>query len=460
MKNKLKMLLYVLIIALILIVSFIGVYTSKTQFKDNVLPKYSLSSEFTGKRITYLKVDDSTVDVIKDKDGNVVDSIPEDANKDDYTTEKVPVNEEETLTSENYKKIKEILDSRLNQFGAEYYLVKADEQNGDVVIELEDNTTTDSLLQKLISKGDFSIVDSESKDLLLDRSNIEKASVVYGNNDDGSVVVYLRIKFDAEGTTKFAEITRNYVEEEEEETSEEEESNDHKHVSIIFNGETMLTTGFENEITNGELTLSMGTATTNNALYTHIANASTYSILLNSPELPLTYEVQTSEYIQSSINTNAIYFVIGVIGIICAIIIAYLIIKYKTNGLICSLGLVLEIAILLILVRYTSTIISFGTISALLVLIAFETYFIIKILNNIKTNETYENAASVTIKTYLDNLDVIIVFLIIAIVFTFMKQVAVYSIGMTLFYGIISIAITNLIFVRGMLLTKYSTKNN
>ena len=104
MKNKLKLLFYILIIVLISIIAFVGVYTSKTQFRDNALPKYSLSSEFTGKRITYLQVDDSTSDVIKDKDGNVVDSIPEDANKDDYTTEKVPVNSEEVLNSDNYQK--------------------------------------------------------------------------------------------------------------------------------------------------------------------------------------------------------------------------------------------------------------------------------------------------------------------------------------------------------------------
>ena len=128
--------------------------------------------------------------------------------------------------------------------------------------------------------------------------------------------------------------------------------------------------------------------------------------------------------------------------------------------MICSLGLILEVAILLILIRYTGTIISLGTMVAFLVLVLLETYLIIKMLNSIKANETYENTANVTIKTYLDVIDVIVVFLIIAIVFTFMKEVAVYSIGMTLFYGIISIAITNLVFIRGMLLAKYSMKNN
>ncbi len=461
MKNKLKLLFYILIIVLISIIAFVGVYTSKTQFRDNALPKYSLSSEFTGKRITYLQVDDSTSDVIKDKDGNVVDSIPEDANKDDYTTEKVPVNSEEVLNSDNYRKIKEILDNRLGQFGTEYYLVKVDDQTGDIVVELEENNSTDTLLQSAVQKGDFSIVDSETKEVLLDRSHIAKAAVVYGNNETGAVVVYLQITFDEEGKEKFAEITRNYVETEETEDSEDSESEeDHKHVSIIFSGTTMLTTGFESEITNGELTLSMGTATSNSALYQYISNASIYSVLLNNPEFPITYKVTTSEYINSNINQNIIYFAIGAIAVICAIVVIYLIAKYKTNGLICSLGIVLEIAILLLLIRYTSTVISLGTLSALLVLVLLEAYCIIKILNKIKENNSYENVANVTIKTYLDMIDLIVVFLIIAIVFTFMKEVAIYSIGMTLFYGIISIAITNLIFVRGMLLAKYNTKND
>ena len=458
MKNKLKLLFYILIIVLISIIAFVGVYTSKTQFRDNALPKYSLSSEFTGKRITYLQVDDSTSDVIKDKDGNVVDNIPEDANKDDYTTEKVPVNSEEVLNSDNYKKMKEILDNRLEQFGTEYYLVKVDDQTGNIVVELEDNNSTDTLIQNSVQKGDFSIIDSETKEVLLDRSHIAKASVVYGNNDTGAVVVYLQITFDEEGKEKLAEITRNYVETEETEDSESEE--EHKHVSIIFSGTTMLTTGFESEITNGELTLSMGTATSNSALYQYISNASIYSVLLNNPEFPITYKVTTSEYINSDINQNIIYFAVGAIAVICAIVVIYLIAKYKTNGLICSLGIVLEIAMLLILIRYTSTVISLGTLAALLVLVLLEAYCLMKILNKIKENESYENVANATIKTYLNMIDLIVVFLIIAIVFTFMKEVAIYSIGMTLFYGIISIAITNLVFVRGMLLAKYNTKND
>ena len=460
MKNKLKLLFYILIIVLISIIAFVGVYTSKTQFRDNALPKYSLSSEFTGKRITYLQVDDSTSDVIKDKDGNVVDSIPEDANKDDYTTEKVPVNSEEVLNSDNYRKMKEILDNRLEQFGTEYYLVKVDDQTGNIVVELEDNNSTDTLLQSLVQKGDFSIIDSETKEVLLDRSHIAKASVVYGNNESGAVVVYLQITFDEEGKEKFAEITRNYVAEEESEDSESEEEHNHKEISIIFSGTTMLTTAFESEITNGELTLSMGSATNNSALYQYISNASIYSVLLNNPEFPITYKVTTSEYINSNINQNIIYFAVGAIAVICAIVVIYLIAKYKTNGLICSLGIVLEIAILLILIRYTSTVISLGTLAALLVLVLLEAYCLMKILNKIKENESYESVANATIKTYLDMIDLIIVFLIIAIVFTFMKEVAIYSIGMTLFYGIISIAITNLIFVRGMLLAKYNKKND
>ncbi len=458
MKNKLKLLFYILIIVLISIIAFVGVYTSKTQFRDNALPKYSLSSEFTGKRITYLQVDDSTSDVIKDKDGKIVDSIPEDANKDDYTTEKVPVNSEEVLNSDNYKKMKEILDNRLEQFGTEYYLVKVDDQTGDIVVELEDNNSTDTLIQNSVQKGDFSIIDSETKEVLLDRSHIVKASVVYGNNESGAVVVYLQITFDEEGKEKLAEITRNYVETEETEDSESEEN--HKHVSIIFSGTTMLTTGFKSEITNGELTLSMGTATSNSALYQYISNASIYSVLLNNPEFPITYKVTTSEYINSNINQNIIYFAVGAIVLVCAIVVIYLIAKYKTNGLICSLGIVLEIAMLLILIRYTSTVISLGTLAALLVLVLLEAYCLMKVLNKIKENESYESVANATIKTYLDMIDLIVIFLIIAIVFTFMKEVAVYSIGMTLFYGIISIAIANLVFVRGMLLAKYNTKND
>jgi len=73
-------------------------------------------------------------------------------------------------------------------------------------------------------------------------------------------------------------------------------------------------------------------------------------------------------------------------------------------------------------------------------------------------NPSYENVQKVSVRTYLDYIEVIVVSLVIAIVFTFMQKAVAFSFGMTLFYGIISIIISNLVFLRTMLLAKYSDR--
>lgn len=202
MEKKLKIVLCILVIVLIAVISFAGVYTKEGVIYKSKLPEYELSSELASRRVTKLVINKETKDVIYDKDGNKVDRIPEDANKDDYRTEQEKINKEEDLTPENFKKVKEIFDSRLKDLGVEDYLVRMDEETGNVIVELAEGISTDTILQDLLCTGDFSITDSEDDTVLLDKSDLKEAKVVYGRNDTGAVVVYLDIIFNKEGTRK------------------------------------------------------------------------------------------------------------------------------------------------------------------------------------------------------------------------------------------------------------------
>ena len=181
MKKKLKIALCILIIVLISVIAFIGVYAKALVSYESQLPEYVLGTELTGKRISYFKLSDETEEKIYDKDGNEVESIPEDANEEDYTRENVKVNPDEKLTEENYNKVKEIFEGRLKEMGVEEYTVRLNHQTGEVVVELEENTNTDKFIQYLQYKGDFSMTDSEDGTLLISKDDIEKASVVYRN---------------------------------------------------------------------------------------------------------------------------------------------------------------------------------------------------------------------------------------------------------------------------------------
>lgn len=448
MEKKFKITLCILVIILICVISFAGMYTKKAASYESILPEYILDSEFTGKRISYFKVSDDTEQKIYDADGNEVDEIPEDANAEDYRTETVKVNLDESLTEENFNKSKEIFEGRLKYAGVPEYTVRLDRETGEMVVELPDDLSTDTYLQYLLLNGDFSMIDSEDKTVLLDKSDVKNASVAYANNNEGEVIVYLDIKFNKEGTKKLEEVSRNYLKQETEEDTQ-------KAVSIVIEGSTIRTTYFGEVITNGELTLAIGSGTDATTLYEYANQAEIFAMLINNEEMPLTYTITTSEYVSSELNNNALYIIISALTVITLIVIIYLIIKYKIDGLLASLSLISGIAILLLLLRYTNVAISLGSFSAIAILIATQTYFIISILNSIKKDSSYDNVTYMTTWGYLKRIEVILVFLIISVVFTFMSELKIYSVGMTMFYGVISLIIPNLVFMRTMLINKH-----
>ena len=183
-----------------------------------------------------------------------------------------------------------------------------------------------------------------------------------------------------------------------------------------------------------------------------------YAMLLNNPEMPLNYRIDKSVTAKSNISENDIYIIIGIIVVISAIAIIYMIYKFKIDGVISLASIIAWIGLLLLVLRYTNTEISLNSIGAIVLFTILDIYLISKMLNEIKQNTSYENVSSITLRTYLKEWTVIITSLILAIVFTFMNKVVAFSFGMTLFYGIISIAISNLVFLRTMLLAKYSNK--
>ncbi len=136
----------------------------------------------------------------------------------------------------------------------------------------------------------------------------------------------------------------------------------------------------------------------------------------------------------------------------------YVLCSFKTDGLIAIISMVAAFGIWLLLIRYTSTKISLNSIAAVILVFALEAYLIIKLLGKIKKDTSYENTVKSTLRVYVENIEIIVISLIIAIIFTFMNKTLAYSFGMTLFYGIISMAISNLVFLRTMLLAKYSNK--
>ena len=199
-EEKLKVILVVLVIILVSLISFGGIYIQKMKFVENIIPDYQLGMDLKGGRIIGLVVDNSKNTVIYDKDGKVVDKEGEGTTKKEE-----PVNPEENKTEENYKKSKKILEKRLSEMNVSDYMIRLDEKTGKMYIQIPENMNTDLVAQYLTIRGTFTVV-NEAGDVLLNNSHLKKAQVGYNTTSNGTTV-YLKINLNEEGTEKFKNIT-------------------------------------------------------------------------------------------------------------------------------------------------------------------------------------------------------------------------------------------------------------
>ena len=218
----------------------------------------------------------------------------------------------------------------------------------------------------------------------------------------------------------------------------------------------MFSTAFDEELTTGELPISLGTATTAEDLQNYFKQGTYYSMFLNNDDLPLTFDIDDNRNISGNVAENGLVIGITVSAVILALTVIYLVFKYGLNGLLAGLVEVTAFGLLLLIIRYTNTEISLNSIFGFGILALLNAFLCHKMLKNINSDASYENVQKATVRTYLENFEIIVVTLIIAVVFTFMQTATAYSFGMTLFYGVISLVVSNLVFLRTLLLTKYS----
>ncbi len=454
MEKKLKIALIILVMALIIVISFGGVYVKKLVAYNNSIPDYNLGLKLEGSRVAILKVGDHVHEVIYDSEGNEVDEIPEGADESQYRKEEVPENSEEAKTKENYKKSKDIMLERLQSLGISDYEVRLDEESGNIFVELADTEDTDTILADLLASGKFEIVDTNDGTVLMTNDDLAGARVLYNTTNSG-VSVYLDIEFTKDGKQKMREISKEYREVEETEGTEGEETNEEsteKTVTIKINDENFLSTHFDEEIS--ELTITIGSASTDSdAITQYVEQAQFYAALLSNEEMPLEYETETTDYIQSIYaNSIYVYVLLGIIALIVLVSIVYMIIRYKISGLLSSIVYVATIALLLIAIRYISAEITLETIvfGGLLALI--NTYVNCTVLKSLGKSESREDVKGKIFNAYLKVVDLLIIVLIASVVFTYNSFSAISSIGVILFWGILTIILMNVLFTRTLLI--------
>ncbi len=416
--KKIKILTITLIVVAITMIAFFGVYTKVQNRMENQVKDYDFAMDLKGSRNIKLKVSED--------------------------------NNAETKTAENYQISKKIIEKRLQKLGIGNYIIKLDKETGSILVEVTENKATDQIVSNLNTTGKFEMVDSETKEVLLNNEKIKQARVMSGSNGSTSrgTTVYLEIEFNQEGTKKLEDISKQYVKVENttsgnevsenttetNETEENTETKTEKKVTINLDGEEIMSTSFENPIKTGKIQLSIGSSSTDQkTLQGYVNQAASIATVLNTGSMPIQYEIEENQYILSDITDReisiAIYIILGMIGIgMIAIIV-----KYKKIGALGVISYIGFVSLFMIIIRYANVVLSIEGIFGVLIAFILNYILLYQLLAKVEDRKTvYKNY-------WIRMIPVIIT----VVTFCFINWIPISSFGMTMIWGIALIAIYN-----------------
>ncbi len=501
--NKLRGLritLIVFIIILLSLISFVGIYVKDKNEMSDIIPDFILGSDIEGNRIIQLSVEKDDTITLTDSTGNKIASgtqeelssqgYTEDViTQNNYTKTTEETNKEEVLTTENYEKSKQILINRLKTSGVTDYKVRQDKDNGNIVVELKENTSTDDIISTLSEVGKFELKDSETEEILLNNDDVKDAKVLYNNTQSG-VNVYLEIVFNKKGKEKLQEISKTYNSNAEaddttntvanntvtneiteadlntaetvneatntttNETTDKESTS--KKIDMVIDG-TKISQGqqFSEENATGTLDLLIGSGSAlstddeNNNLDKYITQAQSMASLIKNGVMPITYSLESNKYIESPITIDLLKNVIIVLGAITVVLFIFLIIKFRVNGILATISNIGFIAVILLILRLTNVEVGIGGIIglALIQLLNFILlYMLLKAVKGKKDNDKVMK--NVIVKFCMMSVPAYI----IAIVFAFNSFIPIYSFGMVVFWGITASVIYNLLVTKNLII--------
>ena len=465
--NILLKVIAVLAIILLSLISFLGIYRRNLNTWENVIPKFQFSKELGETRYYEFIVDTTSTkeipnpnassDETEGENNNVaqeeasVETIPAGENETDEqsseetdTTEeektiKVPVNDQTVFTAENYKKSKKIIENRLKDFGITDTTVSLDEKDGKIVITAPYADSSKYLIDLMTTPGKIEIVDTDTNEVLIPESMINKATVYYQQSDttptENDEVRYnlgVRLSFNSEGQKKLREISKNYIE-----TTDEEGNTSQKTISVKLDDKNKFTTWFpaEGEFTELPMKLYDSISANDEENWNKIySNCVVIQNSINSDTMPIVYKLSSGTYIESEISHNFITLLCIVGIIIIALISIIAIIKHKKLGIYMTLIEIANIEIHLLLIRLAGVKLA---ISGLLTIafLAISNYILLNYIVK------YEKAIE-KIEAFGKFIISLIPFIITMIVFTLGKEINVQSIGMVGIWGILTFTCT------------------
>ncbi len=467
-QKKLNVLIVILVVILLSIASFVGVFTSQKSDMKDVIPGYILSADLVGYRQVTLQINEEA------GNGETAENTEENKeNSEENKTEEQPSEEKKELTAEekanNYRENADVVRKRLKSLKVENYSVAVDELTGKMEITLPEDDRTDTILSDICQVGEFKIKDKETGEELMNNDDI--ASVTIGNtNYNGSITTYMSINFNAKGRGKFSDITAKYqnvlvpggtantttenvaentAENATENTVENTTTNSNestyvdKQVTIYLDGTELLTTDFDTVVNNGQLPLTLGDLSEDTDQYNSAKNL---AAIMENNAMHDQYEVVGNTYIAAPVESNTVKVLMYIEIAIALAIALVLIVKYGYKGILASIINIGFVAILLIVIRLTNVKLSLDGIMAIEAGYILQAIYSFMVCGLFKKKElTSRELKEGSTKCLKQFVLVVIPILILSVVACLAEWAAIFSVGMIMFWAIVIALVYNFI---------------
>lgn len=464
-QKTLNKVLVVLIVVLLSVVSFGGIYYKDKGQMVSRIPGYVLDADLEGYRQVTLNVDnahdheDETTN--STTEGNEVSEGENTVAENETTnnTAEEQTTSEKEYTANDYKKTAETMKKRLKSLGVQNYQLLLDESTGKILLRLPENNQTDIVLSDITEIGKFSIKDSETGEELLNNNDVRNVNVsLRASGYSNSNAIVMTINFNTKGAKKFKQVTADYqnvanevianttnnetntsgenATNETNTTTEASTENKKKQVKISIDSSDMLTTNFDEIIDNGSLSLTIGTA--QEEFETQMFSALNLAAIIENDPIDVTYSIVGNTYVDATIEDNTLKAIIYIEIAIALVILLVMIIKYRMSGILRAIMSVGFIASLLLVIRYTNVALSLEG------LLAIELGFIINVIFNFmilkaeKEEKLEGKEKNNTFKKLIKSYTLVLTpILIVALVYCFTQWAGMLSIGMVLFWSIL-----------------------
>ncbi len=508
-QKKLNIALTILVIILVSLISFVGIYHLDKNQMVSSLPNYILGTDASGYRFITLvpseiqtENENESIDLGEAKvEDNSIETENNIENENTENTVEDNSAEKENEKLNNYKKAEEVFRARLKALKIDDFILAFDNKTGKIELSLPENEQTDIILSDLVQKGNFEVSDTNTGEVLLTNKDVKSVNV-RATDTYGYSIVGMDINFNLNGTKIFKNITEQYnsdatvivnaVDNEtaedstdesdnnvseatteenatqentsEENTSEENATDENttdenavdesgasgeevkKTIDLKIDDTVMLSTSFDEVIDSGKLELSMGSYVDANDLQSALYGGYNIAAIIENDPLPIDYEVTGNIYVGGRIQTSDINTIIYVLIGIGVIISIAMIIKFKMKGVLSTILSVGYIAVLLIALRYTNVTLSLEGIFAIGFAFILDLGFYYVLFEKLKDKKlTREEKIENYDKTLKKYCMSIIPLIILSIICCFINWDSIYSFGMVTFWAIDISILYNLI---------------